>query len=741
MIRITAVVAALLLTAGSSPGQTQPSPATPTGTPPPRIGLVLSGGGARGAAHAGVLKVLERLQIPVHCVVGTSMGSIVGGLYAYGYSPAELERLLTREGSPRDWAYLLADGDGRRALAFRRKEETRFITGRNRFGVKGLTIGLPKGWIQGQNLETELTFLTSEAHDLASFDDLRLPFRCVAVDLGTGHQVVLDSGNLALAMRASMSVPGVFAPAVIDGRELLDGGLTDNVPIEVARLLGCDAVIAVDIGTPPADVEEVRDLLDVTTQMFAILTQQNVDRSIDSLEPGDLLLHPDLGDIKSTEFERARELIALGEQAAEAAADELRRFGVDDATWAEFLARQRRPRHPLPTIRSIRIDNHSSLSDLVLQSRLGVEPGKPVDEARLRQGLAEVYGTDGLQRVGFALVARDGDTADLEVHAEDRSWGVDTLAIGLRLESNFEDASSYEIGALYTAKHLNALGAELRTQVGIGNDSQATMEFFQPLVPDGSLFVAPTIGATKASRDAYDGNRKIAETEINILAGGIDAGMQFGPCTELRVGWLRTHGRLDVGLNVAGQSIPAIDVDDGLLRAQFVADTLDDGLLPARGFRTTWQLDVGIEELGGDADYQSLAITHLHAVSWDGLTLTGIAFYDTVLSAMRPAYTTPALGGFLALSGLPENSIAGQHAALGTLMVRQRLIDSFAPLFVGGSIEVGNVWDRRSDQLRDFRVGGSAFVAMDLQVAPLHIGIGATEGGALSGFLFLGPVR
>ncbi len=707
----------------------------------PRIGLVLSGGGARGAAHAGVLQVMEELRVPVDCVVGTSMGSIVGGLYAYGYSPRELERMLTREGSDRDWDYLLSDGDGRKALDYRRKEESRGIVGANRFGVDGWKIGLPKGWIQGQNLETELRFLTTAAHDLDTFDELPLPFRCVAVALGTGAQVVLGDGNLAMAMRASMSVPGVFAPARIGGRELLDGGLTNNVPIEVARALGCDVVIAVDIGAPLADEDAVADLVDVTTQMFAILTQQNVDRSLASLTDRDLLIQPELGDITATQFARAAELIALGKAAAAAAAADLRRFAVSEAEYARFLQRQRRTDRALPRIREILLDNRSSIPDPVLRARLGVEPGQPVEETRLRAGIATLYGTDDVQRIGFAFENVAGGEADLVVRPEDKEWGVDTLAVGLQLQSNFQDASSYQIQALHTAKHLNALGAEFRTSLGIGLQSRVEFEFYQPLFADRTLFVAPTVAAIEASADAYAGSEKLGETTFEYLAGGLDIGTQINSCAELRVGWRRAHGRIDVGLNIAGTAIPTIEFDDSVFRAELVVDTLDRGLFPSDGTLASLAYSTGFESLGGNADYQAIALTWLQAATWTDFTLTGIAAYDTTLSETRPGYARSAIGGFLQLSGLPAGSISGQHVAFGTVMARHRIYEGIAPIFVGASIELGGAWAQRDDQFEDMLVGGSGFVAVDLNIAPLHVGIGAVEGGELNGFLFLGPIR
>ena len=715
-------------------------PAQAEPTPRPRIGLVLSGGGARGAAHAGVLEVLEQLRVPVDVVCGTSMGSIVGGLYAYGHTPDELAKLLARDGYEHDWSYMLQDGSGRAMLSYRRKDESRLFTGRLKFGLQGLSPQLPKGWIQGQNLETELRFLTVEAHDLDSFDELRLPFRCVAVDIGTGEQVVLDHGNLALAMRASMALPGVFAPAVVEGRELLDGGLVDNVPVDVARRLGCDVLIVVDIGTPLADKEKVRDLLDVTTQMVGILTQQNVDRSLQSLTARDVLIQPDLGSMTALSFERAADAIGLGREAAQAQAGKLRRYSVDEATWQQYLMRQRRVPSPV-TIRKVTLDNHSSLGDAVIRSRIGAEPGEVLDEERLRAGLGRLYGSDDLQRIGFALHDRRDGSADLDVRAEDKSWGVDTLSFGLKLQSNFRDASDYELGMFYDKKYLNSLGAEWRTLFTIGSEQTIASEFYQPLTDGGTFFVAPGGFVGSTSGDIYSGSTKVAEGKVRYMMGSLDVGMELGHLGELRVGVMRARGSIDIDLSVLPFPIPKIDFDDGAYRAQLFLDTLDDAFFPRTGLLSTAEYRCGREELGSDGDYQMLALSHAQAMSWKALTAEARLALDATLDGPRPFYATPSLGGFLRISGLPAGSIGGQYMALGVLQLRQRLSRGLLPIYLGGSIEAGNVWASRSEMFDSWRIGGSLFVAVDTPVGPLHLGIGFAEAGDNQGFLFLGPPR
>ncbi|MCB9887450.1 MAG: hypothetical protein H6838_18305, partial [Planctomycetes bacterium] len=445
--------------------------------------------------------------------------------------------------------------------------------------------------------------------------------------------------------------------------------------------------------------------------------------------------------ITSMDFLRAQEAIDIGAAATRAAAARLQRYSVAPAEYATFLARQRRAAPPATTIRSVRIDNHSSFSDRAVTSRVGVEPGQPVTEASLREGLARLYATDDLQRIGFAFKNRVGDTADLELRPEDKSWGVDNLQVGLRLESNFDDLSRYELGLLYTKKHLNALGGELRTYAEIGSESAIYGEFYQPLAEDGSFFVAPNGFAAHDSGDGYQGSTKVAEGTIDYYTGGLDVGTTLGTFGELRVGALRAHGTVNIGLSVLPFPVPTVEFDDGLAHVELRIDTLDDAIFPRSGMLSTIEYRLGCADLGADAGYEFLQIVHSQAFSFGSLTAVALLEGDFTLSETLPFYARPSLGGFLRLSGLPQGSMSGQHAALGTLMLRQQLTSGVGAMYVGGSIEAGNVWQNRSEQWREWINAGSLFIAIDTPVGPLHFGVGVAEGGEQTGFMFLGPTR
>src|SRR6202047_2210668 len=280
----------------------------------PRICLVLSGGGARGMAHIGVLKILEELKVPIDCIAGTSMGAVVGGLYASGMTAAQIEATMRSL----DWQEAFRDAPPRRDLAFRRKQDDRNFLVRLPLGLKHGRVLLPKGLIQGQKLQETLRQLTLPFSNSTDFDLLPTPFRAVATDLLTGNAVLMDKGDLAIAMRASISAPGVFAPVETQGRVLVDGGLAENLPVDVARQMHADILIVSDVSFPLQSRSALDSALSISNQMLAILVRKDADRQRATLGPSDLLVEPVLGPASSTDFTAANSTIAAGENAARA---------------------------------------------------------------------------------------------------------------------------------------------------------------------------------------------------------------------------------------------------------------------------------------------------------------------------------------------------------------------------------------------------------------------------------------
>ena len=381
------------------------TPAVAAAQERPRIGLVLSGGGARGAAHIGVLKALEELHIPIDYIAGTSMGAVVGGLYAGGLSPQQLEQDLLHV----DWDSAFSDQSPRRDMPFRRREDDLNHLVKLNLGYKDGRFVLPRALIAGQNLTANLRGLTLPVAAISDFNQLPVPFRAVATDISDGTMVVLDHGDLASAIRASMSIPGVFAPVEIDGRLLVDGGLVRNLPVDVVRAMGADVVIAVDIGTPLLARKELDSVLGISTQTFRILTRGNTEQQMALLGPGDVAIIPRLDSIGFADFTSGAQAIARGEAATRQLAPALRRYSVSEAQYRDFLLRQRvHPTPEPPRIDFVRVENDSPVADSAIRRLVRVQPGQLLDATALREDIARVYGLGDFDRVDYRVVVEDG---------------------------------------------------------------------------------------------------------------------------------------------------------------------------------------------------------------------------------------------------------------------------------------------------------------------------------------------
>src|SRR5262245_7161417 len=362
----------------------------------PRIGLTLSGGGARGIAHIGVLKVREELRAPVHCVTGTSMGAIVGGSYAAGATATELETFVLKA----NWDDVFRDAPPRAEISTRRKIDEYKTLFAPEYGIKkGLV--LPKGVIAGVSIHGFFRLLTQQAVEIGDFNKLPIPFRAVASDIETGEAVVLSKGSLSRAMRASMSVPGALAPVAIDGRLLVDGGIANNLPIDLARKLCGDVIIAVNISTPALKREEITSALSTTGQLINFLGKANVERQLASLGQRDVLIAPELGDISAGSFERARDAILVGEAAARALSSSLSRYSMPPEQYEALRRRQVPERKAAGSVDEIRFDGLERTNPEVLRSLLETKSGESLNEEKVSADLRRIYGRGDFESVDY----------------------------------------------------------------------------------------------------------------------------------------------------------------------------------------------------------------------------------------------------------------------------------------------------------------------------------------------------
>jgi NTE family protein len=703
----------------------------------PRVGLVLGGGGARGAAHIGVLRELERMRVPIDAIAGTSMGAIVGGLYASGMSVDELETLVAEM----DWADAMSDEPDRSDLRFRRKQDARNFPVALDIGLERGRFKLPLGVVQGQKLDLILRNLTLPVSGISSFDDLTIPFRAIASDIETGEMYVMHSGDLATAIRASMSVPGVLAPVSLDGHLLVDGGLVGNLPVDVVRDMGVDVVIAVDVEFPLYALDELQSAITVSEQMLTILIRKETRRQIEKLGDRDVLIRPQLGTFGSASFGAILDVIEPGATAAREQEPQLAELAVDEATYREWQ-RGREPREPGDgRLAFVRVEQDSRLSEQVLESRMAVAAGDPVDAAVLAEEAAQLHALDVFEKVNYRLVEEDGETG-VVFDARAKTWGPSFLNFGFTLEDDFEGATNFDLRARLTRPAVNRYGGEWRVDLRLGTEPRLLTEFYQPLRTDSRLFVAPYVDLNQSNFNVFDDQDIVSRVRISELAGGIDAGAEIGNFGEFRLGAFSGGGESWVTVGNAAASNP--DFRTGGMRALLRFDTLDKPWFPTNGLQADFEWRKSLEQLGADDSYDIIDMS-LQAVRTRGKSTFGFGLdYQTTLSFDGAVQDLFRLGGFQRLSGYERGALSGPHAAVAKLLFYRRIGDSpgglfDAPIYFGASLEAGNVWESRNDMsLGSALLHGSLFVGIDSYVGPMFFAAGVGEGGLSNFYLVIG---
>ena len=705
--------------------------------PRPRIGLVLGGGGARGAAHIGVLKELERLRIPVDAIAGTSMGAIVGGLYATGVNAEDLEELV----SSLDWNAALSDTAAREHLSFRRKQDDREFPINFELGLRGTDLLLPKGVIQGQELDLLLRKLTMHASHITDFDELPIPFRAIASDIVAGEVVILDSGDLTMAIRASMSVPGVFAPARVDGRLLVDGGLIGNLPIDVMKEMGVDIIIAVDVEFPLYKSEELESVVTISEQMLTILIRKETLRQIDTLAAADILIRPELGIYASANFADITETIQPGQQAVLDQAARLQELSLPETDWAPYLEQRTLRMNKNDELAFVRVVHDGKLAPEVLESRLSVHAGDKINADVLAQNANRLYGLQLYQKVDYRLINEDAGTG-VEYRAVAKSWGPNFLQFGVSIEDDFEGSTAFNLAARLTKAGLNKLGAEWRTDVQLGTDPALLTEFYQPLSFDSRLFVAPRLEMRQSNLDTFSMDNTIARYRVSEGGLSLDFGRELGTVGEFRLGVYRGIG--DARVKVGDPSLSNFDFETGGAFARLRFDSVDNSHFPRSGTLADIHWNLSRPGLGADHNFDTIEGEFSQTWSRGKNSLQLGLGYATTLSSDNTVQDFFPMGGFLRLSGLERGEISGPHAALARLVYYRRVGDTTGdlfetPIYLGFSAEAGNVWQTREEIGFDtMQINGSVFAGLDSYFGPVYLAAGFAENGQTNFYLFVG---
>ncbi len=703
----------------------------------PTIGLVLGGGGAKGLAHVGVIKALEENHIPVDVISGTSMGAIVGALYASGYSADELENIV----KDMDWHDVFNDKTSRSRATFRRKaDEFGFLTD-YKITFKDGKIVLPRGIIQGQNLFLELSRLLATTRSVGRFEELPIPFRLVATDLGTGKAVIMKDGDLATAVFASMAIPGLIPPVEREGHYLIDGGLVDNVPVDLARAMGADIVIVVNVGTDPKKPEDIGNFIDVLRQTQILLTQENTDRQLNSLKPEDVRIDPKLDGLSAASFDAAPELAEQGYQAALKLMPKLKRLSLNDRDWQKHLMSRLKVPQKRPVISRIIVSQNSKLSDEVLRIGISLKSGDVFDPDKLNKDIERLYGNGIYDRITYRLEDNHGRTVlHLNAKVKDSSDGF--YKFGIQLDSNLENTSAFQFGVSYTKPMLNRWGGEWRTEVNFGDRLSAVSEFYQPLGPRQRFFVEPSVFLVREKDNFFDElDRRRGTVKALEVGGSLQGGLLFGRWGELRTGISKSRVRVSFSDDSVG--LDTLNINDSYLMGRFSVDTLDSLSFPTKGGLLIADYELHDTFLGGDTQFNQSSLDAFKPMTFGrhtfgiGTRLSGSTGRDANLIG------TSNLGGFLSLSGFSQDELSGQYAAMafGTYYYRLNrqspLFD--LPLYIGGSLEAGNVYQSFDKISLDQAIyASSLFAGMKSPLGPIFVGVGYNDKGHASLYFSIG---
>ena len=702
--------------------------------PRPKVGLVLSGGAARGLAHVGVLKALEEQGIHIDAIAGTSMGAVIGGLYASGYKIDELEKLALGI----DWKEALSDAPEREDVPFRRKQDDRDFLVKQKLSFRDDgSLGLPLGVIQGQNLALLLESLLAHSSDVRDFDKLPIPFRAVATDIVNGEKVVFRKGHLPQVIRASMSIPAVFAPVEINGQLLVDGGMVDNIPVDVAREMGVDMVIVVDIGTPLRGRKQLNTVFDILNQSITLMTRSNSEVQLASLKPDDILIQPALASYGTTDFGRALDIINAGYRATQVM--EKRLAGLRQSTDVQ-LAEARTAEERTPVITAIKIENDSKIGDSVIRYYIRQPVGEPLDLGRLQRDMGTLYGLDYFDQVQYRVVHK-GQERTLVISARGKRSGTDYLRLGLNLSDDMRGDSAFNIGASYRINGINQLGAEWLTRVQLGDKQELYSEFYQPLDAGSRYFVAPYINARSQNVEAILDNDPIAEYRLERYGFGLNFGRQIGNSGEIRVGVGEAWGEANV--RIGDQDLPSTSFNEGFYDIKYSFDSLDNVYFPHSGEDIALSVRQFEPGLGSDERYRQWEFKLDKALSSGPDTWILGGRYGRTLDTANVVTSSFLLGGARQLSGFREDAISGQNISLMRAVYYRRLtprsyLPFDFPLYAGASLERGRAWNNDNEFDSGYINAASIFIGFDTPLGPLNFSYGFNDDDQKALYLNLG---
>ena len=556
----------------------QPAPQTPpTGESPgkrPSIGLVLEGGGALGLAHVGVLQWFEQNHIPVDYVAGTSMGGLVGGLFATGMSAEELSAFLKTV----NWNRSLRNELPYEARSFRRKEDKRDYPNDLEFGLKR-GVNFPSGFNSGHQVGLILDRIALPYSDLKTFDELPTPFRCVATDLVTGKGVVFSDGPLSEALRATMSLPAIFSPVRRDDHVYVDGGIVNNLPVDVARAMGADIVIAVHLEVPPLHPDEGLSVFSVLQRSVGVIISVN---EYESMQKADVLVPVHTEKFNMIDYQAAPEIVKTGYAGAQERRRVLERFALNDADWRQYIDQRQARRRSLPIPQFVEVTGTERVIAQGIQKTLSDNIGKPVDFNRLDEDLTDITGLGRFARAGFQLTRKNGQDG-LLIRADEKDYAPPTVNPLFVIDGSDYTDVRFSLGARVTFHDIGGFGSEVRNDFIIGSTYGAASEYYHPLNWFSHFFAAPRLFASSKPLDIYFDNNRIATFRQHDAGGGLDLGIAPNRFSELRFGYQTGFLSLTRSIGVP-QLLSDVSGRQGFSRVRYIIDHTNDPTLPRQGY-------------------------------------------------------------------------------------------------------------------------------------------------------------
>lgn len=703
----------------------------------PCIALVLGGGGAKGSAHVGVLRAIEEYGIPIDFAVGTSIGSFVSGLYATGKSSRDIEDLFLSA----NWNQGYQDDLPRARTPNRRKRHNDAFPIQLGIGLGKDGIKLPKGIIQGQGMKAMIDTMLGSYPEFRSFNELTIPYRAVAADLETGEQVILSHGDLASAMQASMSLPGVLRPIERDGRVLVDGGIANNLPVSVAKDMGVDIVIAVDIGSPALTRDEINSSLEVLGQLSNFLTKSNQARARAMVKDTDLLIQPDLEGFGLLSFDKMQQGIDRGYQAGVKAIEahqELSKLVHKKNTLNQSLNTA-----STAPIEQIILDNKTRLADEYILHRMGLSGSPPFTQDQINKGIEKLYGQGTVARVN-SVRKKSGNKEVALIAVEEKEWGPGYLDFEFSFEDNFRTFSLFEIGASWRLTNLSPYGAEWINSVEFGTEKSIMSEIYWPLSTSGFFLQASADYSREVS--AYiEAGKTLGDLIISAQSNKGGLGYEFSDRFDLITELQLSDGEIDLPdilVSQVGYSNLNFDKDAIVLRAEF--DSLDEADFARSGWKMMGEVQRNRTTLSNDeyfANQVEVELTLAHSFGAHTIKPTLRAGNSSVSTIST---TNFELGGFLNLSGNDRDFISGPYMRFARLVYTYELAENLLggtslPLYFGLSYEAGNTWERREDiSVSSMISSGAIFLGWDSPIGPAFLGYGLSENSNESLYVSLG---